>query len=123
VSYGLSSFFADSILSACSNVTQKHSSEVSPIRLDGVKLPDAKRGFALLPGRWVVERTLPLPPEYQKGRSLAGGFFPFGAGYDIEACMSRPMRPIAQSIVMALWTILAICPRVAEAEGRKVPSE
>ena len=37
------------------------------IRLEVVKLPDAKKGFVLLPRRWVVERSFgwlagPLPP-------------------------------------------------------------
>ena len=38
------------------------------IELEVVKLPDAKRGFVLLPRRWVVERRTILPIRLSSGR-------------------------------------------------------
>ena len=32
------------------------------MRLEVVRLPEAKKGFVLLPRRWVVERDGALPP-------------------------------------------------------------
>ena len=49
--------------SAAAPSTSMYSFEVGPvvegqgILLEVVKLPEAKRGFVLLPHRWVVERT------------------------------------------------------------------
>ena len=34
------------------------------IKLEVVKLPDAKRGFVLLPRRWVVERSFPWATRF-----------------------------------------------------------
>ena len=47
------------------------------IHLEVVKLPEAKRGFVLLPRRWVVERCLrldgALPPPGARLRAVAAG--------------------------------------------------
>jgi transposase len=39
-------------------VAAKEQAEAHGIRLEVVKLPEAKRGFVLLPRRWVVERSI-----------------------------------------------------------------
>ena len=36
------------------------------IRLEVVKLAEAKRGFVLLPRRWVVERSFACPPRFRR---------------------------------------------------------
>jgi transposase len=36
------------------------------IRLEVVKLPEAKRGFVLLPRRWVVERSFAWTPRFRR---------------------------------------------------------
>jgi transposase len=36
------------------------------IRLEVVKLPDVKRGFVLLPRRWVVERTFAWAARFRR---------------------------------------------------------
>jgi transposase len=36
------------------------------IRLDVVKLPDAKRGFVLLPRRWVIERSFAWAERFRR---------------------------------------------------------
>ena len=36
------------------------------IRLEGVKHPMAKRGFVLLPGRWVVERSFVWATRFRR---------------------------------------------------------
>ena len=36
------------------------------IRLEGVKLPEAKRGFVLLPKRWVVERSFACAARFRR---------------------------------------------------------
>ena len=40
--------------------------EVEGIRLEVVKLPDAKRGFVLLPRRWVVERSFAWAARFRR---------------------------------------------------------
>ena len=51
------------------------------IRLQVVKLPEAKRGFVLLPRRWVVERSFPwatrcrrLVKDYERYAETLTGF-------------------------------------------------
>ncbi|WP_273973708.1 transposase, partial [Serratia ureilytica] len=36
------------------------------IELEVVKLPEAKRGFVLLPRRWVVERSFPCSTRFRR---------------------------------------------------------
>ena len=40
--------------------------EEQGIRLEVVKLPDAKRGFILLPRRWVVERSFDRTARFRR---------------------------------------------------------
>jgi transposase len=40
--------------------------EAQGIRLEVVKLPDAKRGFVLLPRRWVVERSFAWTTRFRR---------------------------------------------------------
>lgn len=42
----------------CTGERAAEAAQAHGIRLAVVKLPEAKRGFVLLPRRWVVERTL-----------------------------------------------------------------
>jgi transposase len=36
------------------------------IRLEVIKLPDVKKGFVLLPGRWVVERSFGWAARFRR---------------------------------------------------------
>jgi transposase len=44
----------------------KEQAEAHGIRLDVVKLPEAKRGFVLLPRRWVVERSIGWAARFRR---------------------------------------------------------
>ena len=44
----------------------QEAAESHGIRLEVVKLPEAKRGFVLLPRRWVVERSLGWTTRYRR---------------------------------------------------------
>ncbi len=43
-----------------------HDAEAQGMRLEVVKLPTAKRGFVLLPRRWVVERSLAWMARFRR---------------------------------------------------------
>jgi transposase len=47
-------------------VTWVHPAVAHGIRLEVVKLPDAKRGFVLLPHRWVVERSFAWLAKFRR---------------------------------------------------------
>lgn len=47
-------------------VTGVQAAEAHGIRLEVVKLPEAKRGFVLLPRRWVVERTFAWAARFRR---------------------------------------------------------
>ena len=68
------------------------------IELEVVKLPEAKRGFVLLPRRWVVERTLrlggALPPPGPRLRAAAPKPSPAcTSSPSSPSCSPRPQRP------------------------------
>jgi transposase len=44
----------------------KEQAEAHGIRLEVVKLPEAKRGFVLLPRRWVVERSIGWAARFRR---------------------------------------------------------
>lgn len=46
--------------------TAKEQAEAHGIRLEVVKLPEAKRGFVLLPRRWVVERSIGWAARFRR---------------------------------------------------------
>jgi transposase len=51
------------------------------IVLEVIKLPEAKRGFVLLPRRWVVERSFASPTRFRR------------LVKDYERCAQNPGRP------------------------------
>jgi len=73
------------------------------IRLEVVKLPEAKRGFVLLPRRWVVERSFAwksrfrrLVRDYERRLSVLAGLH-FVAFACLELARAAPLLHLAQS--------------------------
>jgi len=47
--------------------------EAEGIHLEVVKLPEAKKGFVLLPRRWVVERSFGWMSRFRRWREITSG--------------------------------------------------
>ncbi|MCG7364533.1 transposase, partial [Roseomonas sp. ACRSG] len=68
------------------------------IELEVVKLPGAKRGFVLLPRRWVVERSFAwigrcrrLARDHEATTSSAAAFFTLATAMLLVRRLARPL--------------------------------
>src|ERR1700733_560476 len=66
----------------CDPLWHRVAGDAEGIKLEVVKLPEAKRGFVLLPRRWVVERSFAwatrcrrLVKDYERHATTLAGFY------------------------------------------------
>ena len=64
-------------------------------RLEVVKLPDAKRGFVLLPRRWVVERSFAWAARFRRLVKDYEGYASPLAGLHLDAFVCLMLRKAA----------------------------
>ena len=65
------------------------------ISLEGVKLPDAKRGFVLLPRRWVVERSFAWATRFRRLVKDYEGYASTLAGLHLVAFVCLMLKNVA----------------------------
>ena len=66
------------------------------IELEVVKLPDAKRGFVLLPRRWVVERSFAWATRFRRLVKDYEGYASTLAGLHLVAFVCLMLKQVAQ---------------------------